>query len=159
MPSLPGAASAQFRVNMAVVTEATKRGGTEALKIFAVQATNEIKRLLTQPHSGPIYPAAPGKTGGNPASLPGEPPALQTGHLRSGYVWKVEGEDVYVGTEVEYAPALEFGTSTIEPRPHFRPGLDNTAARMTNAAVAAVTDAQAAALKATGSGLLGITKL
>lgn len=58
------------------------------------------------------------------ASAPGQPPAVDTGRLRASIVPKVKtigGEIVgIVGTNVPYAPYLEFGTSRMAARPFLR---------------------------------------
>lgn len=35
---------------------------------------------------------------------------VDTGHLRGSITYQVDGEDCYIGTNVEYAPYVEFGT-------------------------------------------------
>lgn len=61
---------------------------------------------------------------GPPASLPGEPPHVDTGRLRQSLQPSVvrEGNTIRgsVSTNVEYAPHLEYGTSKMEPRPFMR---------------------------------------
>ena len=88
----------------------------------------EIKRTLSQPGTGRIY-------GRHQASAPGDPPAVDTGRLRNSIAhtrpqwngWEVSAE---VGTNVEYAAALEFGTSRILPRPYMRPALEKARPRI-----------------------------
>jgi len=59
------------------------------------------------------------------ASAPGEPPAVDTGRLRSSITHQVkaEGKKVIgrIGTNVEYARSLEFGTNKMAARPFLRP--------------------------------------
>lgn len=70
------------------------------------------------------------------ASAPGEPPAPDTGRLagagkfsdEGGFFTDIEegehGEVIgVIGTNVEYAPSLEFGTRHMMARPFFRPGI------------------------------------
>lgn len=77
---------------------------------------------------------APG--GFHRASAPGEPPAPDTGNLvgagkfsdEGGFFTDIEegerGEVIgVIGTNVEYAPHLEFGTRHMMARPFFRPGI------------------------------------
>lgn len=60
-------------------------------------------------------------------SKPGYPPHVLTGRLRQSIAHAVtfEGQAVVgkVGTNVEYAPFLEFGTRRMEARPFLRPTL------------------------------------
>lgn len=57
------------------------------------------------------------------ASAPGQPPAVDTGTLRASIAWTYDKAQkvAIIGTPVEYAPYLEFGTNNIAPRPSFRP--------------------------------------
>ena len=48
------------------------------------------------------------------------PRAFDTGNFMRGTTNKVEKLTGYVLNEVEYGPALEYGTSKMAPRPHFR---------------------------------------
>jgi HK97 gp10 family phage protein len=58
------------------------------------------------------------------ASLPGDPPAPDTGQLRNSIDYELTSETTaHVGTNSEYAAPLEFGTSRIAPRPFMRPSL------------------------------------
>jgi hypothetical protein len=61
-------------------------------------------------------------------SAPGEAPAIDTGRLSQSVRHEVKKlgvatYEVQVGTDVEYAPALEYGTSTMEPRPAWEPSM------------------------------------
>lgn len=66
------------------------------------------------------------------ASAPGDPPAPDTGALRNSVdvVAAPDGQSVRVGTNQEYAAALEFGTVRIAPRPAWRPALEKARAGM-----------------------------
>lgn len=59
------------------------------------------------------------------ASAPGQPPAVDTGTLRASinYYYDKPTRICLVGTPVEYAGDLEFGTKRIKPRPYFRPAV------------------------------------
>lgn len=51
---------------------------------------------------------------------------VDTGRLRNSISHAVEGETVYIGTNVEYAPDVELGTSTgRKPKPYLRPAVTN----------------------------------
>jgi HK97 gp10 family phage protein len=59
------------------------------------------------------------------ASAPGEAPAVLFGHLRNSIKYRVvsDGANVFgiVGSTLEKAPWLEFGTSKMAPRPFLQP--------------------------------------
>ena len=101
-------------------------GGKEGLADVGISVTNRVKELLSIRGTGRTYRV--GKNVLHRASSPYRPPAVDTGRLRSSYTWQT-GEDrlgpyVEIGTNVVYAPWLEFGTSRMEPRPHLRPAVE-----------------------------------
>lgn len=119
----------------------------DALDIAGVVLVNEIKQQLSHPGSGEVY-----VHGGveHQASAPGEPPAVDTGQLRNS-ISSTSGEDasgpyVDVGTNLEKAGYLEFGTSTIEPRPFMRPAIESATPKMAQALADGITRAQRIAL-------------
>jgi len=57
-------------------------------------------------------------------SIPNDPPNTDTGRLVSSVQVEVRADDVYVGTNVEYAPWLEFGTQKMAARPWLFPALE-----------------------------------
>lgn len=61
-------------------------------------------------------------------SEPGEPPKIKTGRLRASITHRMGYEDDQVvgevGTNVEYAAPLEYGTSRMAARPFLGPALD-----------------------------------
>lgn len=71
----------------------------------------------------------------NGPSAPGEFPAVDTGRLRASITHRVEtgmNRTVgYVGTNVEYGPLLEFGTSKMAARPFMTPSLEMNRAQIT----------------------------
>lgn len=98
----------KLEAKQAQVKRATKRGITKACLIVEAYA----KENMT--------PESP--------SSPGEPPAVVTGTLRASITHRVEDEDSeavgYVGTNVQYAQPLEFGTSKMAARPFLFPALE-----------------------------------
>lgn len=50
--------------------------------------------------------------------------SVQTGNLRSSLTYKVKGDVVSVGTNVSYAPYVEYGTYKSAAKPYLRPALD-----------------------------------
>ena len=80
-------------------------------------------------HSGKMY-------AGHRASAPGETPAVDTGNLVNSIKSElVSSSDTdawaNVGTGVEYAEYLEFGTSRMEARPFMRPAYDENVEQIT----------------------------
>lgn len=56
---------------------------------------------------------------------------VDTGRLRGSYSFEVIEDDVLIfGTGVEYGPYVEFGTHSMKPQPHFRPGIQVGRARL-----------------------------
>lgn len=65
-------------------------------------------------------------------SQPGDPPFVQTGHLRRSITFNVSSDRVLIGSSLQpegsdhsYAWYLEMGTTKMEARPYLRPALDN----------------------------------
>lgn len=62
-------------------------------------------------------------------SLPGNPPAPDSGNLRESIHYTVDADSgeipfARVGTDVEYGKHLEFGTTNILPRPWLKPAIE-----------------------------------
>lgn len=49
--------------------------------------------------------------------------AVDTGRLRNSVAWAILDDSVYIGTNVEYAPYVELGTSKMAARPYLRPAV------------------------------------
>lgn len=117
------------------------RRALKAIKLGALFFEAEIKKELSKPGTGRARKTkgrkgtrkagvtATGRarfrtvSGSNRASSPGEPPAVDLDGLRSSITHVIQKEFLVfiaqVGTNVEYAPALEFGRKdgSIKPRP------------------------------------------
>ena len=54
---------------------------------------------------------------------------VRTGRLRNSLTYAVDADagDVYIGTNVEYAPYVELGTSKMRARPFLKPAVENYA--------------------------------
>jgi HK97 gp10 family phage protein len=91
---------------------------------------NELLKLLSGQRTGRLYKVAGTKKKYYRASSPSEPPASRLGHLRASYQYKVLGTGYkakgYVGSELEYAHYLEYGTYKMAPRPHLQPAMMNS---------------------------------
>lgn len=94
-----------------------------ALDAAAIVIQQEAKTVLSRAGTGVWYSGQPARS-----SAPGEPPVAQTGTLRrSVQIDRTENKGrmpfVRVGTNLEYGPYLEFGTSRMAPRPWLRPAV------------------------------------
>lgn len=121
--------------NLADVLGEIGVGGKLGLADVGIEVTNRVKRSLSQPGTGRLY-GRPGVRGATAvlhrASAPGRPPAVDTGRLRASYTWRLgvdaRGDFVEVGTNVIYAPFLEYGTRKMRARPHLRPAINEMVA-------------------------------
>jgi HK97 gp10 family phage protein len=84
-----------------------------------------VQKKLTGPRTGETY-KVPGTQKEYTASAPGEPPARRTGALANSIKYRVEDQTGIVGTNNDYAQALEMGTSKMKPRPYFQPAMDES---------------------------------
>ena len=82
------------------------------------KVTQRAKELLSQPGAGIHHPGNPA-----PSSLPGEPPARQTGSLAEGQttrgpVHTYRAVLAASGSDDDRAAQLQLGTNTTRPRPY-----------------------------------------
>lgn len=78
-----------------------------------------VQQKLTGTRSGRQYPGLP-----NRSSAPGEPPATQTGRLKTSRTIRLRGLRGEIIFDAGYAGYLESGTRNMEPRPFVRPVLN-----------------------------------
>lgn len=130
------------------VMDAGAQGAVDALAAAGELTISRLREMLSVPSP--------------PPSEPGEPPHMGTGRLRRGYEYVVQRDGnqatLAIGTEVDYAPYLEFGTWAMDARPHVGPTMAELAdggelARMLYHHMARRQNAAAAGMR-TG-GLLG----
>ena len=118
------ALQAKFRARAEKLDSDTKK----AVNACALKVERDIKASMTP--NGP--------------SAPGEAPAVDTGRLRASIAHRVEmesGEAVaFVGTNVEYAPYLEFGTTRMQPRPFMVPAIERNREWIKNKLAVVVKD-------------------
>lgn len=111
-----------FRMN----PEWRPRTMNEAKRRMAIAGTvtrDNVRDLIDDPGDGVQYPGQP-----NPASKPGDPPAIQKGRLHESIRVSEVAEspaaiEVHVGSFAERAPILEAGTASLAPRPFLAPGM------------------------------------
>jgi phage gpG-like protein len=85
----------------------------------AADVESEVKKEMAAPKSGRRYRRGGGM---HQASAPGEAPAVDLGQLINSIQIRDESDlTSVVGTNVEYATALEYGTRKMAPRPVWRP--------------------------------------
>lgn len=145
----------EITTRLAIIAKDSLAGGMKGLLVGVGLTALEIRARLSESHSGPIY----GGHSPNPASLPGEPPALQSGHLRNSYNFAPSGTNsVILGSNALYAPFLEFGTVNMAPRPVLRPAVEKMLAVIAEKVSTGIQEAQhllASAARFGGAGLLG----
>ena len=78
----------------------------------------ETKKSLTGPRSGKIGNLPGG--GKYRMSSPGETPAERSGELKKSIRMRLNRSQAFIGTDLDYGLALEYGTSKIKPRPFMR---------------------------------------
>jgi HK97 gp10 family phage protein len=100
-----------------------EKEGRQRMEKAVNQVRNTTLETLSGSRSGRQY-RVPGTKVFYTASSPGQPPAVATGQLRQSVSTAVEGEgkDIIgmVGTDQEYGPMLEYGTSKMAARPWLR---------------------------------------
>ncbi len=103
--------------SMAVFRMKVDKQIKDRLENAGAYAENAVKMALSMPGGGKLY-------GSHRASAPGQPPTTWSGDLRAsithtviklGMLWTA-----IVGTDKDYAPKLEYGTSKMAPRPFMR---------------------------------------
>lgn len=82
----------------------------KALKVISIEmqknATFEINKSVYDKEPSPNYP-------------------VRTGRLRGSITSEYDGNSAQVGTNVEYAPYVEYGTYKMSARPFLRPAVEN----------------------------------
>jgi hypothetical protein len=125
--------------------EAGAQAAESALEEVGIQLHAIVVRKLSQPGTGAFYRSRRGG-GEHQASAPGEPPAVDLGVYRGSWKWAMASStEVDIGTEDPRGPWLEFGTRTIEPRPHIRPSIEEFRPKITAMIAARIIAAERAA--------------
>lgn len=162
----------ELMLNLEAVGASVERASRDAIWKAGVQLERALKTKLSRPGTGKTWPTRfkTKRYSTHVASAPGQPPAVMIGRLRSSVTHNVTGRvgselpdpggsknDVrgYVGTNVEYGPALEFGSTMVHPfgnqklvsRIEPRPWLYVTIAENANEVARTVTDSLREAIK------------
>jgi phage gpG-like protein len=116
--------------NTQAVADALRKYGKDAereigraIDKMGLAVTSDVKRKIQRgPKTGEIYNRR-GKQ--HRASRAGEAPATDTGTLVSSvYTSKINSLTIEVGSRLDYAYYLEFGTVNIDPRPAWIPAIE-----------------------------------
>lgn len=109
------------------VASEIKEGSRDLIREVAFAIEAQLKLLMTGPKSGRQY-VRRGRV--HTASAPGEPPAVDTGDLIGSIDTSFPSPtEAVISIPVEYAEALEFGTSRMAARPFVRPAVDGVLRR------------------------------
>lgn len=141
---MAGESPAAMAANQQALRQAAQNWGiafsaaAQGSSVGAEQA-GELIVDIVQDLLGELYP---------PASEPGEAPHLRTGDLQESYESWINDNVLSIGSDAEYAPYLEFGTSIMQARPHLRPAIEQSLAdgRLGRIIVYSIAQAQTAAL-------------
>lgn len=115
----------------------------------AIEAVSDVKRAIQgPPKTGREY--ARGRDKIHRASAPGQAPATDTGALVSSIYNEDRGEySKAIGSRLDYAYYLEFGTFRIASRPAWIPAVERTIPKMLKRVNVAIAKAKARAEKTT----------
>lgn len=116
----------QFKLesHLSQVAAHLKQRASALVRKTAFGIEGAIKASMAEAKHGRTYKVS--KTGrAHQASAPGEAPAIDTGALVNSIQTTAEGLNAVIGTNMEYAVHLEFGTVAMEPRPFFGPTFEH----------------------------------
>lgn len=123
----------------------------KAVAATALEALTDVRKAIQgPPKTGREYPR--GKDGSkiHRASAPGEAPATDTGALVSStYFTQPDSMTAAIGSRLDYAFYLEFGTMRIEPRPSWVPAAERAAPRLQKRLERVIAQAKARAERTT----------
>jgi phage gpG-like protein len=130
---------------------AVEKGVSDAIAATALETLTDVRKAIQgPPKTGREYPR--GKDGSkiHRASAPGQAPATDTGALVSStYFTKVNDLTAAIGSRLDYAFFLEFGTLRMEPRPSWVPAAERNAPRLEKRLRRVIAEARAKAERTT----------
>lgn len=116
-------------------------GIQQAIEATALEAMTDVRKAIQgPPKTGALY-----KRGSkvHRASAPGEAPATDTGALASSiYYERPDPLTAAIGSRLEYAFFLEFGTRHIRPRKSWLPAAERAAPRLQKRVERVIRDAK-----------------
>lgn len=122
----------ELEKNLAKMAERYGKAVADALITSGEMVRSTAVRSIQQKSNGAMVTRY--RSGGGSyqhmASAPNSPPNTDTGRLVNSVAVEVRDEDVYVGSGLEYAPALEFGTKNMTERPWLNPALEQNRRRI-----------------------------
>jgi hypothetical protein len=112
--------------------ERVEKGVSDAINATALETLTDVRKAIQgPPKTGNLYPRGKGGDKVHQASAPGEAPATDTGALVSStFFTKVNDLTVAIGSRLEYAFHLEFGTRKMEARPSWVPAAEKNIPRL-----------------------------
>lgn len=125
--------AAMRRLGRVLTATYSPENARKILTVTGINVVNRVVKEMRKRGTGIVYRRRGIE---HQASSPGQAPAADVGRLMDSYTWQLgqdsKGTYVDIGTNVDYAPALELGTSEIEPRPALRPAAQAEAGRIAN---------------------------
>jgi hypothetical protein len=123
----------------------------KAVVATALEALTDVRKAIQgPPKTGREYPRGANGDKIHRASAPGEAPATDTGALVSStYLSRIDADTQAIGSRLDYAFFLEFGTMKIEPRPSWVPAAERAAPRLEKRLRRVIAEARAKAERTT----------
>ena len=120
---------------------------SKAVVATALEALTDVRRAIQgPPKTGREYPRGANGDKIHRASAPGQAPATDTGALVSStYISRVNSFTQAIGSRLDYAFYLEFGTLRMEPRPSWVPAAEKNAPRLEKRLARIIAQARARA--------------
>lgn len=117
----------RFGVNVDLAIE---RGVMATAMLVRNDAVKSIQKV-SQGEQVTRYRAG-GASYNHTTSAKGQAPNTDTGKLVASIATEKRSDGVYVGSSVEYAPHLEFGTNKMDARPWLKPALEKNKGELDN---------------------------